>query len=39
MDADGDTVPSGTYTVIVDADDPDSDLAYRAEGGDLVWGP
>ena len=32
-------VPPGTYTVFVDAADPDSDLAYRVEGGEIVWGP
>jgi hypothetical protein len=35
----GDAVPAGTYTVVVDASDADTELAYRVEGGMVDWQP
>jgi hypothetical protein len=35
----GGEVPAGTYTMVVDASDADSDLAYRVEGGTIDWQP
>ena len=38
-DADGAPMPSGTYSVVIDAADPNSDLRYRVDGGVFVWTP
>jgi hypothetical protein len=39
MTVGGGAVPAGTYTVVVDASDADTDLAYRVEGGMIDWQP
>jgi len=38
-DLGGAPIPAGIYTVVVDARDPDSSLAYRVTGGMLDWRP
>jgi hypothetical protein len=35
----GDAVPAGTYMVVVDASDADTELAYRVEGWMIDWQP